>query len=145
MPINEASGFHRSGLTKQQKREAEAAIYGLQEKPLPDNQQFTLEDIERMRTLVAQHDNAGKIKEFDLNNPPKVPYTHQEYPRVMYHHESRRMKLAHNQTDVAEAEARGWSKEPWIDAPAEPAELDEQTAREVEAVIDARLKKPRKA
>lgn len=47
---------------------------------------FSQEDIDRMRSILAQHDKGadrlgGGMKEFDLNNPPKAAYRHQEYPK----------------------------------------------------------------
>lgn len=142
--MNEAAGYYRGGLTPKQKKEAEAAIYGLSgEKMTPG---FSAEEIERMRQMVAAHDQASganRPKEFDLNNPPKAPYTHQEYPRVMYHHGKRQHKHAHSEADVTAAEAAGWSKEPF---PSEPVDipLDAESAKEA-AELDAKLKKKSKA
>ena len=74
MPINEFVNLRRSNLTKEQRREAEAAIYGLSTNEMIN--QISPEEIERMRAIIAQHDqtNKGGIKEFDLNDPPKQPY-----------------------------------------------------------------------
>lgn len=119
MPLNEAVIWKRSNLTPAQKREAEAALYGL------NPTEMNNPSIEEMRQLVAQHDQQNTrstgIQQFDINNPPKVPYVHQEFPRVMYHHGKREMRKANNAEEMAEALAAGWKKEPFLEeASAEP-------------------------
>lgn len=47
--------------------------------------QLTQAEIEQMRKIVAAADKKAPVKTHDLNNPPKVPYTHQEFPRLVYH------------------------------------------------------------
>ena len=143
MPINEAAGYTRNNLTKEQKRQAEAAIFGLQE--IPVSPELTQDEIERMRTILAQHDSRKGVQEFDLNNPPKKPYVHQEYPRVMYHHGKRQMRVAKSPDEVHAAEAAGWQKEPFLPEGAEPPEieLDPESAQEA-AEADAKLRKVRK-
>ena len=46
---------------------------------------FTVEQLDQMRAILEAHDKKndgyGAIKEFDLNNPPKKPYRHIEYPK----------------------------------------------------------------
>jgi len=105
--------------------------------------QLTQEEIERMRQIVLQHDAASKpVKEFDLNNPPKEPYRHQEFPRLMY--KGTGHALAHTKEDMEAALAAGWSKTPHeaLEQTVEP-ELDEATAAEA-AAVDLELKKPKK-
>ncbi len=148
MPLNEARGFARSNLTKEQKQQAEAAIFGLPDPVMSTPTQLTADEIERMRAIVAQHDNQGKVQEFDLNNPPKQAYAYQEFPRVMYHHASGRTRLAKNAAEVTAAEEAGWTKDPHPVAPAaEPAELDAESAREVEVIEEKRkaARKPKPA
>src|SRR5215831_3851994 len=113
MPINESVNLRRSNLTKEQRREQEAAIYGLSTNEMI--QQLSPEEIERMRAIVAQHDqqNKGGIKEFDLNNPPKAPYRHQEYPKMVYDHEERTHARVHNREQEQEALNAGYSLEPF--------------------------------
>ncbi len=139
MPLNEARGVTRTNLTKEQKQQAEAAILGLPGPIMSTQMQLSAEEIERMRAIVAQHDNQGKVQEFDLNNPPKQPYSYQEYPRVMYHHATGRTRLAQNAAEVEAAEKAGWTKEPHPVAPqAEPVELDADSQREVAAIEETR-------
>jgi hypothetical protein len=95
--------------TPRQKQEAEAACYGFRPEDLTMlDIKFSEEEIQNMRTLIAQHDKQG-IREFDLNNPPKKPYTHQEYPKMMYKHATGEHRVA----DTVEAEEAaveaGWS------------------------------------
>jgi hypothetical protein len=47
--------------------------------------QLAQAEIEQMRKIVAAADKKAPIKTLDLNNPPKAPYTHQEFPRLVYH------------------------------------------------------------
>lgn len=140
MPLNEAGGYRRSNLTKEQRREAEAVIYGLaaQQKAMSFLGQLSEEEIERMRDIVAQHDsqNKGGMKEFDLNNPPKLPYVYQPYPCIMYHHGKRKTQKAHSAEEAEAAIDAGWSREPFLpehqesdlapEVTAEVAELDRQ-------------------
>jgi len=93
-----------------------------------------------MRAIVAAHDQqAGRegMKEFDINNPPRQPYTHQEYPRVMYHHGTRQMRKANSAGEVAAAEAAGWKKDPFPAEFAEPAPESAATAQEAQAEVEA--------
>src|SRR5215472_14197564 len=103
MPINESVNLRRSNLSKEQRREQEAAIYGLSTKEMTN--QISPEEIERMRQIVAQHDQTNKqgIREFDLNDPPKLPYRYQEYPKVVYDHDGRRNFIVRNREDEKEA------------------------------------------
>jgi hypothetical protein len=142
MPLNEAYGFHRSNLTKEQKRQAEAAVYG---QPVPNMPTTPLsdEDIERFRTLVAQHDARGTVKEFDLNNPPQVPYTYQPFPTTVYHHATKRNKIVPDQEALDAALAEGWKHEPIPSEPPPEIELDVATKEEA-AAVDKEAKKPKK-
>lgn len=142
MPLNEARGFRRTtGLTREQKRQQEAAIYG-PSKGLPDMtaDQLTPSEIERMRAILAQHDegNAGeKNQSFDLNKPPKKPYRHQEFPRVVYH-ENGKHRAVKNADEFEAHLADGWSDAPvTVQAEAAPA-LDTDASAEA-AAIDAKL------
>jgi hypothetical protein len=153
MPLNEARGFapRRSAgykpLNKQQKHEAHAAILGLAPpQPTMQTPQLTTNEVESMRALVAQHDASyrSETKEFDLNNPPKQPYTHQEFPRLVYHHMRRMHRVAQNAGELAAALEAGWSKEPFAAEQDASIELDEENAAEARA-SEAKLAAARKA
>lgn len=147
MPLNEASGFTRSGLTREQKQQQEAAIYGLDKGQMaPNTSPLTPDEIERMRAIVAQADqSSGKVNSFDLNSPPKLPYRHQEFPRAVYDHENGAHRTARNQAHLDELVEAGYSLESLpADADAAQPELDAETAAEA-AAIDAQLVKTRKA
>lgn len=105
--------------------------------------QLTHEEIERMREIVAQHDstNKGGIREFDLNNPPKLPYRFQEFPRLVYHHKTRKHKTVHNAQQLKGAQGQGFVKEPYPSEVDEP-ELDPSAAGEA-ALIDEQLRAPK--
>ena len=146
MPLNEA-GPARSNLTKQQKHEALAAIYGLQETPMNPSQgpaHFSAHEIERMRTILAHHDaTTAKQQEFDLNNPPRTNYVHQEFPKLVYdlNGEGKLVHKVVNDRDEHEAAlADGWANEPKAPVEADEIELDAATTAEV-AAVDAQLKK----
>jgi hypothetical protein len=141
MSINEAGGIRRSNLTKEQRREAEAAIYGLSTKQMSD--QLTHDEIERMRQIVAQHDqtNKGGIKEFDLNNPPKLPYRHQEFPKTVYDHESRRSFIVRNREDEKEALDSGFRLDPYL---SEPVEVEPEAEAAEIAQLDKTARRPKK-
>jgi hypothetical protein len=144
MPLNEARSFKRSNLTKAQQKEQLAAIYGVSphQSYMPTTN-LSFEEVQKMRALVAEHDRTqqGGIKEFDLNNPPKTPYTHQEFPRLVYHHGKRVHRVAHTSEDLAAALEAGWKKEPFpTEADIEP-ELDSESAAELAAVEAKRKRK----
>ena len=140
MPLNESTGIRTSNLTKQQRRDAERAIYGLpQESTL--QQTISFEDIERMRELVRVHDSQGsKMQEFDLNKPPQAPYRYQEFPRIVYHHAKQAMRKVFTTDELDQHLAGGYSIEPFPSEVEELAPLEPAIAREA-AAIDAHLKK----
>jgi hypothetical protein len=81
MPIP-AGQYRPSNLTKQQRQEQLAAIYGV-------SMPLTETEIARMRQLVLEHDSqAKKATIHDLNNPPKEQYRFQKFPMVVYDHQS---------------------------------------------------------
>ena len=77
--------------------------------------QLSPEEIERMRQIVAQHDQTNKqgIKEFDLNNPPRLPYRHQEFSKMVYDHEGRRHFVVRDRKREQEALDAGYRLEPF--------------------------------
>lgn len=112
MPLNEAASFRRGGLTKQQKKEQEAVLYGLSGESMPQ-QQFTPEQMLQITAMLEQQKlESTKPKEFDLNNPPKVPYTHQEFPMCVYHHGKGTSRNAQDAEDLAAAIEAGWTRDP---------------------------------
>jgi hypothetical protein len=102
-------------MTKQEKLQAEAAIYGLNRNNMPPQEpQLSYDEIERMRAILQAHDkqNQGGTKEFDLNNPPKVPYTHQPFPQLVYHNAKREHKVVNNPAELKAALDSGeWNTE----------------------------------
>lgn len=80
MPIPEPAIYRPSNLTKEQRQEQLAALYGVTMAP-----ELSHEEIERMRQIVQQHDSQRKpFQVFDLNNPPKQPYHFQKFPMMVY-------------------------------------------------------------
>jgi hypothetical protein len=128
MPLNEAAGFRKVGLNREQRHAQEAAIYGVQ----VSQEQITLshDEAERLRALLTQHDKQSMPKQFDLNAPPKEPYRYQEFPCVIYDHEARATRIVHSAEERALWLAEGWDRKPF---PAEAAEvsLDPDEAAEV--------------
>lgn len=136
MPLNESSAIPRSNLTRKQQREAEAAIYGLPTEQM-DHEQFSHEEIERMRAILAQHDrSSGRPETIDLNNPKTPPYRYQKFPKVIYHHGKREHRIVRSEDELEGFLELGWVDEPYpAEPPAEP-ELDAASAAEVARIND---------
>jgi hypothetical protein len=68
-----------------------------------DQNSFTPEQIAQMRQILAVHDKGsgqlGGMKEFDLNNPPKLPYKHQEYPKHLGYDAKGKLLIAKSTED----------------------------------------------
>lgn len=146
MPLNEAQGFHHSNLTEKQQREAQQAIYGLEERaPAMTPDTLTYEERVKMRRYLDQLDQkeAAGIKDFDLNKPPTAPYVYREFPRLMYHHDRREARPAANQMEKDRMLAEGWAIEPFPSEP--PPEIPLTAAEHAEAdFINSKLEKRRK-
>jgi hypothetical protein len=140
MPLNEARGFNtRKQLTAEQRYEAHAQILGLDTRNTMEQElNLTPEQIEGMRSFLARHDARNRGKEFDLNNPPKEPYRHQEYPTLVYNHRKRTHKLVHNDKELKTALDAGWRKDPPTEEPEdhEPLPVEEATPAKVEPKAD---------
>lgn len=81
MPIPPNPPFKRSNLSKQQKQQELEIIYGVDMAA-----QLTVNEIEKMRELLAQHDaQNSEGSDFD---PSKVviPYRYQKFPMMIYDH-----------------------------------------------------------
>lgn len=141
MPLNEAGGPKRSNLTQQQKSQAMAAIFGIEETLMSNEQQLSSQEIERMRSILAQHDAAKPVNEFDLNNPPKQAYRHQEFPKMVYHHESRKQKIVKDEMQLEQHLQNGWSRDPFV-AEEEAPVLSTREQQEV-ARLDKEARKPK--
>lgn len=111
--------------------------------PPPNTATFTESEIEKMRLFVSEHDKQKLVNEFDLNNPPRVNYVHQHYPKVVYNVDAEGKALhkkAHNAEEHEAALAAGWANEPKGADEPNAIELDPASAAEA-AAIDAELKK----
>lgn len=111
--------------------------------------QFSAAELERMRTILAQHDStvAREQNNFDLNNPPRKPYKHQDWPRLIYHHEMRVYRPVANAEELQEAMNDGWSLEPFearFEAPA-LSMADQAEVDRLERLIDEARKKKKVA
>lgn len=107
--------------------------------------QFSQFDIDRMRSILEEHDkrNPRMVREFDLNNPPKEPYRHQEFPKIVYHHGKRKHVAVHDAAQQAKALEAGYKIEPYLNEVAPAVELeseDEEIAR-----LDKIAKQPKKS
>lgn len=110
---------------------------------------ITHEEAERMRNILAKFDSSpeNKPQQIDLNNPPKVPYTHQEFPRLVYaahydhafhshpdnsHTEKVDMTLKVNSQDELDAAlADGYQLEPPVAVASEEAVVEGVEVEEV--------------
>jgi len=106
--------------------------------------------------MLNAHDANNRVgmQTIDINNPPKVPYVHQPFPTTVYHHASGKVRLAKNQTELAEALSYGWERKPYI-PPADPAgkfavdggvdeSFDVELDAETQAELDGTLEKGRR-
>lgn len=95
-------------------------------------------EIERMREIVQAHDRQHKpMQEMDLNKPPQQRYVHQEYPKMLYHHDERESTTVQNADEEQAAREEGFTHEPYSSEP-EEVQLDADAQREV-AAIEKRL------
>lgn len=109
---------------------------------------FSDHEIERMRTILMHHDSQkAKEQVHDLNNPPRVSYSHQAYPKAVYKGAAHQAKLVHNETEHQEALAAGFENEPFGEDDEPETVLDAASAAEAAAVDEklAKLKAEAKA
>jgi hypothetical protein len=140
----------RTGLTPDQKRDALAAIYGVPSQgknmaiQTDSRHKLSPEEILSLRTLLAKQDDDPKpVKEFDLNKPPQQPYTHQDFPRAVYHHLKAKVKSVADQAELDKHLAAGWTIEPFPQPQDDPdIPLSGAEQQEV-AKLDAEARKPK--
>jgi len=126
-----------TNLTEQQKRQQEAAAFGLPQADI-DPSKFTHEQIEAFREVVFARDaaNAAMTREFDLNKPPTPPYRYQEFPRMLYRKD--KTVIVKNAAEQAKLLTQGWNLQPVWDVAVPGAGIDAAAAAEA-AAIDAQL------
>ncbi len=87
----------------------------------------------------------------DINNPPRVNYKHQDFPKMMYHHENGRVLKVDDDKQMKAAAKRGFKDKPSPDfdyskvnragiaAPADsgPKREEEMSAEELAALDEA--------
>jgi hypothetical protein len=143
MSVNES--WRPSNLTEKQQHEAMEAIYGLGERDTMSPTELTYEERIKMRRLLDQLDQkeAGGHKEFDLNKPPVPPYIYREYPKLMYRHDTKASRPAHNFAECQQMLEAGWTEDP-VAPPAPPeVELTAEERDEANAVDRQLAKKKR--
>lgn len=93
--------------------------------------------------ILDQKDAAHSRREFDLAKPPVPPYVYREFPFLLYNHQTKESKPAHNYEEKQQMLADGWSVDPF---PAEPPPGPPLTAEERTAIeeIDRKLEKRRR-
>jgi hypothetical protein len=129
MPIPEPGLYRPSNLTRQQKQEQLAAIYGV------SMQELSFEEVNRMRQIVANFDGQRKpMQTIDLNNPPKEAYKYQKFPMMVYDlSHSTPQKIVHmlvgSDEELNTALAHGWSEQ----APAFSEEREEPLSAQYQA------------
>lgn len=124
--------------------------------PKNPNLEIPVEDVEKMRDIVAQHDahNTKNIVH-DLHNPPKVAYNHQAFPKMVYaphydhvrhghpdsipHEIANMVRVVNSAEELDAALAQGYSLQP------PQAESDESPAKsEPKPVVHVAPKPPSK-
>src|SRR5215472_6991326 len=131
-----------TGITDEQKRQQDAAAYGLPHQAI-DPSKFTHEQIEAFREVVFQRDaaNAAMTREFDLNRPPTPPYRYQEFPRMLYLGSA--TKIVKNASERDKSLAAGWTLDPQQAVEVAPAPALEPAVAAEAAAMDAKLKPER--
>lgn len=62
--------------------------------------EITPVEAEQLRSILQRYDNDHKpIAIYNLNDPPKVPYRYQKFPKMLYNHEE--SAPAHEETRTA--------------------------------------------
>lgn len=115
--------------------------------PPPNQSIFSAAEIEKMRLYVTEHDKQQTATEFDLNNPPRVNYVHQHFPKVVYNVDKKGNSVAKHVHDAESHEAHiadGWANEPKAEAEPDEIVLDPASAAEAAAIDAAAKKKPAK-
>jgi len=102
------------------------------------HEQLTQAEVERMRTLLAQHDQQKATQEFDLNHPPQQPYTYQHFPMVIYNHETGGNRMVKTERELQHYLEIGWSQDPVPVQVVDEFPTDTAEAEEI-AAIDAKL------
>ena len=121
------------------------SIYGRSEsEPIVDTSKLTPQETQQLRLLLAkspQDTSIGRMKEFDLNNPPHDPdQTVQPFPYVLYHHGTRKHRIVQDEEEKQAAIAEGWRVKPFpAEPPAEP-ELSDDEKTEA-AALDKQARK----
>lgn len=111
--------------------------------------QMTEADINKMREMVANYDaEQSPVKVVDLNNPPRVAYKYQKFPKIVYDLEnSSEQKIVfvtvENEDDLQSYLAEGWSENP--PSYSEQREEPLSAAYQMEAAqVDEKLAEERK-
>jgi len=152
MPIPPPERYIKSNLTREQREEQLAIVYGV------TVNQLSHEEIERMRQIVQQHDGERKPMQIvDLNNPPKEPYRFQEFPMMVYdltHSAPGHVvsKLVHSEVELQASLEKGWTKQApaFSDERIEPLSASYQAEasridRQIEAANQAKRGRARQA
>lgn len=69
----------------------------------------------RKELLLGRQDMVNKFAGemvLDINNPPKEPYNHQDFPKLVYHHGNGGMKFVKDSEGLTAAEQEGWKTKP---------------------------------
>ncbi len=60
----------------------------------------------------AAAEKLSKPQVIDINNPPREPYIHQEFPRAMYHHRTGHVITVQDEKEMAARKRYGFKLEP---------------------------------
>ena len=107
---------------------------------------FTLEQLDAMRKILAQHDEQNPKPEnvFNPNQPPKEPYRHQEFPKLMYSERGHVLTVASAQEEEA-ARDKGYMSEPHPDYDYSRIDRNSMKAARTETPEDANAADEREA
>lgn len=134
MPIPEPSRFRQSNLTKEQRQDQMAALYGVK-------MDLSHAELERMRQIVKDHDAQRQpMKTIDLNNPPREAYSFQKFPKMVYG--GGETLIVRSEDELVDAIADGWDESAPAVSPA-PVEIIATKYQAEAERIDGELKAKR--
>lgn len=118
--------------------------------PAPNNAFpiFTPAEIEKMRLVVADHDNRTRPTTFDLNNPPRQAYSHQEFPQLVYGTDADGKAISKRVMDAddrAAALKSNWFLTPQAEPDYDEPELDAAAQAEIASITKRAAEARKKA
>jgi hypothetical protein len=112
MPLNESRTktrerwpleFDLEGIPRHDKAERERAL-------ALRRQEMEFKKMNQGNNFAVDYNNGDQVR--DINNPPRKPYKHEEYPKMVYHHDSGRVLTVNDQAQEKTALKQGFQLKP---------------------------------